>query len=96
MLRLPFNVTQILGLNFHNFNPRASQWVDRAYKESFYRMFPDSINSLSQRLQDILLRLFRVRVLPRRTLLLEEGTIAREVVIILKGEVELYRRLSNS
>ena len=59
-------------------------------------MFPDSINSLSQRLQDILLRLFRVRVLPRRTLLLEEGTIAREVVIILKGEVELYRRLSNS
>ena len=37
-----------------------------------------------------------MRVLPRRTLLLEEGTIAREVVIILKGEVELYRRLPNS
>ena len=96
ILRLPFHVTNILGLNFHNFNPKASPWVDRYYKENFFKLFPESINSMKQRQQDILLRLFRVRVLPRRTLLLEEGCIAREVVIMLSGEVELYRRLPNS
>lgn len=96
VLRLPFNVTHILGLNFHNFNLKASMWVDRAYKENFYSMFPESLVAMPQKLQDILLRLFRVRVLPRRTLLLEEGCIAREVVIVLSGDVELYRRLPNS
>jgi len=40
--------------------------------------------------------MFRIRVLQKRTLLLEEGSIAREVVIVLKGDVELYRRLPNS
>ena len=39
------------------------------------------------------MRIFRIRVLPRRTLLLEEGSVAREVVIVLRGAVDLYRRL---
>ena len=43
-----------------------------------------------------MLRLFRIRVLPTQTLLLEEGSIAKEVVIILKGDVEIYRRMPNS
>ena len=50
LLRLPFNVTQILGLSFHNFDPKASLWVDRAYKESFFRLLPDSFVTKSQRL----------------------------------------------
>ena len=93
VLRLPYHVMQTLGLNFHNFNPRASIWVDRNYKESFLKLFPEALKHMSQKLQDILLRLFRVRVLPKRTLLLEEGCIAKEVVIVLKGEVGIYHRL---
>ena len=52
--------------------------------------------SQAKKLQEILLRIFRIRVLPRRTLLLEEGSIAREVVIVLRGEVDIYRRMPNS
>ena len=95
-MRLPFSVTEVLSLNFHNFNPRASSWVDRIYKETFFKLFPESFLTKSQRLQDILLRIFRVRVLPKKTLLLEEGSVAKEVVIILKGDVNIYRRLPNS
>ena len=47
-------------------------------------------------MQEILLRIFRVRVLPKRTLLLEEGSVAKEVVMVLRGDVEIYRRLPNS
>ena len=43
-----------------------------------------------------MLRLFRVRVLPKRTLLLEEGGVAKQVVVVLRGEIELYRRLPGS
>ena len=34
--------------------------------------------------------------MPKRTLLLEEGSVAKEVVIVLRGDVEIYRRLPNS
>ena len=95
IMRLPYNVTETLALNFHNFNPRASMWVDRAYKEALFKLFPESFFKTSKKLHEILLRIFRVRVLPRKTLLLEEGTIAREIVIILRGDVDLYRRLPN-
>ena len=40
--------------------------------------------------------MFRLRVLPKRALLLEEGSVAKEVVIVLKGDIEIYRRLPNS
>ena len=83
ILRLPFHLTQVLGLNFHNFNPKASAWVDRTYKENLFKLFPEQFFTKSKKLHEILLRIFRVRLLPRRTLLLEEGTIAREVVIVL-------------
>ena len=42
ILRLPYEVTVSLGLNFHNFNPKASQWVDRTFKESFFKLWPKS------------------------------------------------------
>lgn len=32
-------------------------------------------------------------MLPKKTLLLEEGSCAKEIVIIVKGNVEIYRRL---
>lgn len=35
-------------------------------------------------------------MLPRRTLLLEEGSVAREVVIVLRGAVDIYRRVDTS
>ena len=36
IMRLPYSVTEVLDLNFHNFNPKASLWVDRNYKENFF------------------------------------------------------------
>ena len=95
LLRLPFHVNDLLGLTFHNFNPRSTHWVDRNYKESLFKLFPMDLFSQAKKLHEILLRIFRIRVLPRRTLLLEEGAVAKEVVIVLRGEVDIFRRLPN-
>ena len=93
IVRLPFKITETLGLNFSNFNPRACTWVDRVYAEKFLDLFPPSLQSFSPRLRKLLLRVFRVKVLCEKTLLVEEGGTNTEVFIILRGTIKVYRRL---
>ena len=69
VLRLPFRITDQLGLSFQNFNPRACHWVDKTYAEMLFDIFPDSFKRKHQKIRDELLNVFRVKVLESPTLL---------------------------
>ena len=92
ILRLPYRVTNALGLAFQNFNPKACLWVDKTYMDKLFTLFPESLLKKPQKIRDALLNIFRIKVLDRRTLLLEEGGFANEVLVVLKGEVSFYRK----
>ena len=47
ILRLPHQITNALGLAFHNFNPRACLWVDKLYAEKLFACFPESFKTKS-------------------------------------------------
>jgi hypothetical protein len=92
IFRLPFKLMTRLGLTFHNFNPRLCNWVDKQFRETFFNVFPGSFEKLKHQTQEQILGLFKVSVLNEPVLLLEEGGVAKHVIILLKGEVKIYRR----
>ena len=47
---------------------------------------------MTGKMRDTLLNVFRVKILDSRTLLMEEGSVTSEVIMILKGDVAYFRK----